>query len=140
MEYAEKPCYEVALALVERDGRWLVARRHPHVHLGGMWEFPGGKRERHEAATDAALRELAEECGVSAVVERELPALRCEYADRVVVLLPSVCRWTAGEPQPLGCAETRWVELDDLRQLEQPAVNGELIRALRAMQSNRHPS
>lgn len=118
----------VALALVRRAERWLVARRRPEAHLGGLWEFPGGKIEPSETAPAAAVRELHEECGVSA---RALECLACrteDYGDRLVELHPVLCEWVSGEAQPLGSAECRWVDDAELRQLDMPAVNTEIIR------------
>ncbi|MFQ5807242.1 MAG: (deoxy)nucleoside triphosphate pyrophosphohydrolase [Phycisphaerae bacterium] len=125
-----KPVVEVSVALVYRDARWLVARRHADAHLGGMWEFPGGKRERGEPATAAALRELQEECGVHAIAERTLEPILYEYPDRRVSIAPVVCRWQAGEARPLGNETCRWVALAELRQLEMPPVNADIIRRL----------
>lgn len=125
-----KPSYRVALAILRRNGLWLVARRHDHVHLGGMWEFPGGKCESNESPSDAAIRELREECGVEATADRELDAVPCDYGDRTVILIPVLCRWRAGEPTPLASQECRWVRRDEFRALEMPTVNSEILRAV----------
>lgn len=129
MPDVRKPTHDVALALVFREARWLVAQRHADAHLGGLWEFPGGKRSPQEAPIAAAIRELHEETGVAAVPLRVLPELLCEYADRTVRLTPVLCRWLSGEPQPLGCATCGWVTVDELLRLEMPAVNAGLVRA-----------
>lgn len=124
-----KPLIHVALALVVRAERWLVARRHAHVHLGGLWEFPGGKLHVGETTIEAALRELREECGLHGVAVRELPHIIAEYEDRCVRLMPVLCRCDRGEAQPLAATETRWVTCDELRELEMPAANMQLIAA-----------
>jgi 8-oxo-dGTP diphosphatase len=126
----KKPLHHVALALVHRESRWLVARRPDGVHLAGLWEFPGGKVHPGESHVDAALRELEEECGVRAVAQRVLGAFHCEYDDRCVSLTPVVCAWVSGEARPLGSAECRWARLSELRELEMPAINRELLREL----------
>lgn len=123
---------QVALALVPRAGRWLVAKRFPHVHLGNMWEFPGGKCEDGEAPEDAAVRELREECGVEAEALRTLDPVRAEYDDRVVWLLPVVCRWIAGEPKALECAECGWMTPKELQTLHMPTVNATVLREMAA--------
>ena len=125
-----KPLIHVAVALVHRDGLWLVARRAHDAHLPGLWELPGGKREEGETPAVAATRELLEECGVDAVVERSLEPVCWEYADRRVSITPVVCRWQSGEAQPLGSDECRWVSLPAMRRLPMPPINSEIIRQI----------
>lgn len=124
-----KPRHDVAIAIVHRNGRWLVALRRPDAHLGGLWEFPGGKLHDGESATDAALRELREECAVEADVERVLPPVEHDYGDRRVRLTAVLCRWRSGEPQPLSGEVCRWVTRGELAELAMPALNAEIIAA-----------
>lgn len=128
----KKPTYNVALALVRNDGQWLVARRPRSVHLGGLWEFPGGKCHASETPAQAALRELLEECGVQAEVRYVLDTVPFEYEDRIVHLTPVLCRWLAGRPQALASEACRWVSDAELDGLDMPAVNAGIIRAARA--------
>ena len=127
-----KPVIDVAVALVHRDARWLVARRHPDTHLGGLWEFPGGKCQPDERPAAAAIRELHEECGIHAMVERTLEPILHEYPDRYVNITPVLCCWQAGEAQSLGNEAIRWVSLGELRRLEMPPVNADIVRQLKA--------
>lgn len=125
-----KPVHNVALAAVERDGRWLVARRRPGAHLGGLWELPGGKMLPGESPKSAAVRELEEECGVGAVAQTTLEPLECEYEDRIVRLHVVLCRWVAGEPRPIENDGCKWVTLGQMRRLEMPQINQVIIREL----------
>jgi 8-oxo-dGTP diphosphatase len=125
-----KPLVEVAIALVCRGTRWLVAKRRADTHLGGFWEFPGGKRKPNEPPAAAAIRELHEECGVDAVAERVLQPVDWEYPDRYVSITAVLCRWRDGEAQPLGCEACRWVSLTELRELDMPPLNAAIIRQL----------
>ena len=129
-----KPTQQIALALVHRADQWLVAQRRDDAHLGGLWEFPGGKCEPDETPTQAALRELYEECAVRAEPQQVLDTVTCEYDDRIMHLTPVICRWLAGEPQPLGSQRCRWVNGAELQCLEMPAVNAGIIRAALAYQ------
>jgi mutator protein MutT len=125
-----KPIHEIALALVQRDERWLVAKRERSAHLGELWEFPGGKQLAHEAPTDAAVRELYEECGVRARAERTLDVVVYEYADRIVRLTPVMCQWEAGEPRPRASEHCGWVTGEELQRLEMPPANAAIVRAI----------
>jgi len=124
------PSFDVALALVYRRSRWLVAKRSDDCHLGGLWEFPGGKCEPGETPIQAALRELREECGIEAEARKVMPAFECEYEDRRVSITPVVCEWKSGEARPIASDECRWATLAELRRLDMPAVNAEILREL----------
>ena len=121
---------EVALALVFRANRVLVTRRLDGVHLGGSWEFPGGKLRNGETAEACAVRELAEETGVVARARSRRPAIDWTYPERSVRLHPVDCEWLAGEGEMREVAELRWVTLDELSTLVFPPANAELVRAL----------
>ena len=73
-------------ALIDPQGRVLIARRHDDAHQGGLWEFPGGKCETGETIESALARELHEELGVSVLAHRPLIRVAHEYADRRVLL------------------------------------------------------
>jgi mutator protein MutT len=127
----DKPVHAVSVALVHRDGRWLVAQRRNDAHLGGLWEFPGGKREPGETPAQAAVRELLEECGVTAAAENALPELTCDYGDRLVRITPVLCRWLSGEARALGNAACRWASEREILELRMPAINATMVRMMR---------
>lgn len=124
-----KPMHEIALAIVFHGDRWLVAKRRHDAHLGGLREFPGGKCLPQETPTQAALRELYEECAVRARPLHVLEAVTWEYADRIVRITPVIACWEAGEPQSLGNTTTRWVDVAELQRLEMPPANAAIIQA-----------
>lgn len=121
----------IAIAIVIADSELLVARRKPDVHLGRLWEFPGGKCEPGESVEAAAEREALEECGVVATAQARLTPRRVEYPDRVLILSPVVMAWRSGEPQPLDNDGCGWVAISELDQLDMPAGNEEIVRELR---------
>ena len=94
----------VVAALAERDGKLLIARRPADRHMGGKWEFPGGKLERGETPEEALRRELKEELGVEAAVGRIRAAIPYSYPEKDVLLLFYAAR-LAGEPRPIDEAE-----------------------------------
>jgi 8-oxo-dGTP diphosphatase len=124
----ERPAYFIAVALLRRANLWLVSRRKEDAHLGGYWEFPGGKIERGESAESAAVRELQEECAVRAEAIRALAAVRHEYDDRVVEIVPVLCGWLSGEPRAISGSACRWVSGEELARLPMPPANQAVIR------------
>jgi mutator protein MutT len=119
----------VLAAIVERDGRFLVTRRLTGTHLPGLWEFPGGKCEPGETHEACLRRELDEELGVGASVGRELLATTHAYPERTVRLHFRVCVLT-GEPQPRLGQDMRWVTREELKRLDFPEADRELIALL----------
>ena len=121
----------VAAAVIERDGQYLLTRRQKGVHLEGFWEFPGGKCEALESLDECLCRELAEELAADVTVLEEVFAVTHEYPDRAVELHFFRCE-LRGDPVPQLGQEMRWASRAELRQLEFPPADTELIRQLSA--------
>src|SRR6185369_202540 len=84
---------EVAAGVVFRDGRVLITQRRPGGHLGGLWEFPGGKRESGETFARCLRRELMEELGIEAEVGECLGSVTHRYPGKTVRLKFYRCAW-----------------------------------------------
>ena len=119
----------VTAAVIEREGRFLVTRRQPGVHLAGYWEFPGGKCETGESHAACLRREVREELGVDAVVHEELFTTTHEYPERIVELHFFRCV-LAGDPAPALRQDMQWVTRAELPTLAFPPADIELIRLL----------
>ena len=126
---AARPRVIVCAAVVERDGRFLVTRRQRGVHLEGYWEFPGGKCEPGESLDACLCRELREELGTDATIGAELLAVTHEYADRIVELHFIDCV-LSDSPRPVLGQEMLWISRADLRSLQFPPADEELIAML----------
>lgn len=123
---------DVSAGLIFRCGKLLITRRHDDVHLGGLWEFPGGKREPGESFEQCLARELHEELGVEVSVGALFETVTHAYPERTVYLQFHLCDLRAGEPQPLGCAALRWVNRSELDDYAFPAADAGLLEKLRA--------
>lgn len=119
-----------AVAVIERGGRYLISRRRSTDHLGGYWEFPGGKRRAGESWEQCIRREVREELGITIRPVRRLAPLRFRYPDRAVRLEVFRCQLVDGRPRPLGCAAVRWAGARRLRRLRFPPADRPLIRRL----------
>jgi 8-oxo-dGTP diphosphatase len=122
---------EVAAGLLFRDGKLLITQRHADAHLGGMWEFPGGKREPGETFEQCLRRELQEELGCDVEVLELVESLTHAYPEKTVQLQFYRCRWLAREPQAIDCAAVCWVEREELAGFNFPAADAKLLDHLR---------
>ena len=126
------PAIDVAAALVFRDGKLLITQRYADAHLGGLWEFPGGKREPNESFEACLSRELSEELGIEIDVGQLLETITHAYPEKTVHLKFFLCRWQKHEPRPLGCAAFKWVTREELARHDFPAADAQLLQRLTA--------
>ena len=118
-----------ACALVDADGRVLIAQRPEGKQLAGLWEFPGGKIEPGEMAEETVVRELAEELGIETKVACLAPLTFASHSyDGFNLLMPLfVCRRFWGFPQPREHQALKWVRPKNLRDYPMPAADAPLI-------------
>jgi 8-oxo-dGTP diphosphatase len=132
LEATLMPIIDVAAALVFRDGKVLITQRHHKAHLGGLWEFPGGKREPDETFEQCLVRELREELGIEVAVGELVESLTHEYPEKTVHLRFYRCRWERHEPKALDCLAFEWVTAAELRDHAFPAADARLLDKLTA--------
>ena len=121
---------EVSAGLVFHDGRLLIAQRKPDAHLGGLWEFPGGKREPGETFEACLVRELREELEITVEVGELIEEISHDYPDKLVLLRFFRCRLVSGEPKAIGCHALAWVTRDNFRSYPFPAADAALLDKL----------
>ena len=122
-----------ACALVDRDGRVLLARRPPGKQFAGLWEFPGGKVEQGETAEAALVRELREELGVEPCQRCLQPfAFSSHTQDGIYLFMPLyVCRQWDGFVSPKEGQQIKWVHPDALDGHDMPPADRPLAAQIR---------
>ncbi len=125
-----KNCIEVSAALIFREGKLLITQRHAKSHLGGLWEFPGGKREAAETFEQCLVREIREELGIEISVGSLFEEISHDYPEKSVHLKFFICKIISGEPQPLDCADVKWIVKSELANFEFPAADAQLLKKL----------
>jgi len=123
-----------ALVLRRNDGRWLMHRRPPNKHHGGLWEFPGGKVEAGEMPDFALEREIREEIGIAIDRAHLDPSHFAQTAPAdgrpgIVILLYTASRWE-GTPQSLEGGEVGWWTPDEIGALDKPPLDVTLCESL----------
>ncbi len=125
----------VAVALIDPDGRILLAKRPEGKTLAGLWEFPGGKVEATERPEAALIRELQEELGINVEESCLAPLTFASHAyEDFHLLMPLyVCRRWKGLVQSLEGQELKWVYAKDLRNYPMPPADLPLIPHLQEL-------
>jgi len=121
---------DVVGALIERDGKFLVAKRKDDDSFGGLWEFPGGCVEHQEANEEALEREIKEELGIDVEAGKFVFECEDEIPTLKIIIYLYECRIINGVPHPVDCAEVRWAGLDELRQIELAPADKKILNWL----------
>jgi A/G-specific adenine glycosylase len=109
------PHYDVTAGLIWNDNsRLLIAQRPLDGLLGGLWEFPGGKREPGETLEDCLRRELREELVIEVEVRELFTVVRHGFTHFKITLHAFTCRYVSGPPQAVGVRDWAWAALDEL--------------------------
>ena len=124
---------DVSAGLIFRHGLLLITQRHPEAHLGGLWEFPGGKVNPAESPEDCLKRELMEELGIEVEVKELIETVTHEYPEKTVRLKFFRCAWVANEPRAIGCADFAWAGREQLANYTFPAADSQLLQKLQTM-------
>ena len=122
-----------ACALIDPDGRVLIAQRPPGKEMAGLWEFPGGKVETEETPEQALIRELREELGIEVTEACLAPFTFAshEYADFHLLMPLYLCRRWSGTPAAREHAAVKWVRVRELPAWPMPPADLPLIPMLR---------
>ncbi len=134
---APVPHYDIAAGLLFNDDDELLIQRRPEDKmLGGLWEFPGGKREPGEPIEETCRRELREELGIEVEIEELFGSVSHAYTHFKITLYAFRCRIRSGTPQSREGLPLRWVSVTDLADYAFPRANRRLIEALLDRQQN----
>ncbi len=125
------PHHQVAVGVIWKRGKILIAKRFARDLLGGLWEFPGGHQEKGESLAQCVRREVHEELGIAVKVENEFAVVEHAYSHFRITLHAFHCRWRRGRPRAIGCAEWQWVSPRGLSRYAFPAANRKIITAFK---------
>jgi A/G-specific adenine glycosylase len=139
------PHYRIAVGIIWKEGQILIARRKESQMLGGLWEFPGGKREGRESLAQTAIREIHEETGLTVTIDKPYLTLQQAYSHFRITLTAFRCRWIAGRAAPHSSSALRWIKPAELNRYPMPRANRRIATAIQMDPSeyyspNRSPS
>lgn len=127
-----RPQRDVTAGVIwDGNGHFLITQRPLDGMLGGLWEFPGGKRKPGEDLAACLQREIQEELAIEIQINDLLCTVEHSFTHFHMLLYVFECRWLQGKPQCLGCTDLRWVTLDQLDTFAFPVADQRIIAYLR---------
>ncbi len=120
----------VAVGVIFRENLVFLTKRANDVHQGGKWEFPGGKVEDNETVQQALLRELKEEVAVDILSCQPLVVIEHDYGDKKVCLEVFLVDDFLNEPTAQEGQQQSWYSLQELKELDFPAANQQIVDLL----------
>lgn len=128
---SQRPHRDVTAGVIwDGSDRLLITKRPLDGLLGGMWEFPGGKRRPGEALPACLHREIEEELSIEIQIGELLCVVEHTFTHFFMTLYAYECQWIGGEPQCLDCSDLRWVTLDELGAYAFPVADQRIIAHL----------
>jgi A/G-specific adenine glycosylase len=137
---SKSPHYTVTAAVIQRDGLVLIAQRPQNTLLGGMWEFPGGKRQGRESLIECLKREILEELGVKIEMDRKIGTFKQTYSHFKITLHAYYCQLDAqrlDDKEPTNLEPTarehqnlHWATLDELDDFPMGKIDRQIARQL----------
>jgi A/G-specific adenine glycosylase len=121
---------EVSAAVITRGGKVYIQQRLHGGLMGGLWEFPGGKRQQDETEEACLKREIKEELGVPVTIAKKLMTIKHSYTQFRVTLNVFWCPWKSGRIRATQCEQWKWVKYEDLNHYTFPAANVKIVNFL----------
>jgi len=121
---------KVAAAILEKDGKYLIAQRKEGDALAGKWEFPGGKIEEGESPEECLVREFREEFDVEIDVGEYFCSSKFEYKHMPIELLVYFGKWVSGDFKLNDHSKIEWVELRQMRDYDFASADIPVIKML----------
>jgi A/G-specific adenine glycosylase len=125
------PHHHVAVGVIRKTGKLLIAQRAPSGLLGGLWEFPGGKVLPHESPEETCKREIKEELNVTVDITNHLAQVRHAYSHFTISMDVFDCRYRAGKVKLNGPANFKWIALEEIEDYAFPGANHKFIPLLK---------
>ena len=124
------PLYHISVGVIYKDGKMLITQRKEDGLLGGLWEFPGGKRKPKESAEDACLREIHEETGLIVNITKHLAKVKHAYTHFRIEMEVFVCDYASGNVNLNGPVDFRWIDKTEIQDYPFPKSNHKFMDKL----------
>ncbi len=123
----DRPHKQIAVGILEKDGKILIAKRRENQMLGGLWEFPGGKVESGESLEECLVREFSEEVELSISIIGKVCEVDHAFTHFTITIHAYLCRWNSGKAKAVSGSEIKWVLPEKLNDFPFPKANKVII-------------
>ena len=113
----------VCCAIIEYEGKVLIAQRHARTSNANHWEFPGGKQEQNETAEECLIREIREELSVEIQIKEQLKPVIHHYPDKSIELIPFICKYDGSPVKPEEHKKVLWIEKEQFGDFQWSAAD-----------------
>ena len=127
----QTPHFDVTAAIIRKNGKILITKRPTDGLLGGLWEFPGGKREPNESLEDCLVREIREELGIKIRVHGLIARVKHAYSHFKITLYAYECTHVSERVKKLGVADYKWVKPEVLAKYAFPKADKVILETLK---------
>ena len=124
------PIYDVVVAYIEENKKFIITKRPADKMLGGLWELPGGKREKGEKLEQALKREIQEELNISIGVRKKIGKVQHTYSHMKINLHGFKCKVKKGKIKCKQADDLRWINLNEIPNYAFPKANHKLFGIL----------
>ena len=121
------PHYDVTAGVIWKGSRVLLAQRFPRGLLGGLWEFPGGKKEGSETLEECLCREIKEELGIDVRIIEPIASIKHAYSHFRITLHGFHCKYGKGSVRSIECADWKWVLPSEISSYALPRADRKLL-------------
>jgi A/G-specific adenine glycosylase len=121
---------EVSTGIIIKNKKVYIQQRSKDGLMGGLWEFPGGKREKNESIEECLKREIKEELGVSVITLKKIMTIKHTYTQFRVTLNVFNCGLQKKQIRPNGCKQWKWVSFSNLKKYPFPSANVKIVKYL----------
>ena len=130
MKNKKNPHYQVTAGIIKDENRLLISQRMDNDHLGGLWEFPGGKLEQGESLEECLIREVLEELNIQISIQKYLFEVEHHYKNKTITLHIFLCCHQNGTPECREVQNWKWIDFSDISDYQFPDADEEVIRRL----------
>ena len=131
-----KPYFDVTAGFIWKGRKLLLAQRYAKGMLGGLWEFPGGKKESNETLRECLRREIDEELGIEVEVKEPIASIKHAFSHFRITLHGFHCQYLGGSIRSLGCADWKWIYPSEVTTFALPRADTKLFEAWQKKRGN----